>query len=349
MINEIHVRRDALGTARLATRDDLPGAGQASFAVEHFALTANNVTYAAHGVDMRYWDFYPAPEGWGIVPVWGFARVVASRVEGLTEGDRFYGYWPMASGAVLTPSKVTTRGFRDVADQRGALAGIYNSYTRVTPDMGDEAGYALFRPLYITAFLIDAMLAGDGTATLILSSASSKTALGLAQAARARPNGPRVIGLTSARNRAFTEATGNYDVVATYDEIGLLAIDGPATFVDFSGDMAVFGAVHTRVGAALTASWIVGDTHWDSAEATGNLPGPRPQVFFAPTVLEARFKEWGPAGFEQRLSASWTRFVASTAPWLRVVEGHGGEAAIAAFKRLVAGDVDPAEGLILSI
>ncbi len=63
-----------------------PGEGEALLSVEHFGLTANNITYAAFGEAMSYWRFFPAPDGWGRMPVWGFATVAESRAEGLPEG-----------------------------------------------------------------------------------------------------------------------------------------------------------------------------------------------------------------------------------------------------------------------
>jgi hypothetical protein len=46
--------------------------------VEQFAFTANNMTYALIGGSTGwYWDFFPAPRGWGRIPVWGFGKVVA--------------------------------------------------------------------------------------------------------------------------------------------------------------------------------------------------------------------------------------------------------------------------------
>ena len=47
--------------------------GQALLRVETFGLTANNITYAVLGEMMSYWDFFPAEDGWGRVPMWGFA------------------------------------------------------------------------------------------------------------------------------------------------------------------------------------------------------------------------------------------------------------------------------------
>jgi hypothetical protein len=343
LVDKADLHRAEAVTTRAAVED-----GQALFAVDSFALTANNITYAAHGEDMNYWGFYPAADGKGIVPVWGFATAMQSRVEGIAAGDRFYGYWPMASHAVLQPVKVSPRGFHDGAAHRQGLAAVYNSYLRADPAaMGDERLYALFRPLFITSFLIDDFLADrGGTASVILSSASSKTALGLAQLLTARGD-VRVIGLTSPSNLSFVEATGYYDDVATYDAVpgGV----GGAVYVDFAGDDGLRARVHVANADTLTASLVIGDTHWNSGRQRGNLPGPRPEFFFAPTQVAKRMQDWGPAGFDQRLTAAWTAFTGSTAGWLRIVEATGADAALARYGGFVAGKVDPAEGHILAI
>ena len=102
----------------LVARDDLhrirfedagvpePAEGQALLAVDAFGLSANNITYATFGEAMSYWSFFPAEEGWGRVPVWGFAEVGESRHEGLPAGTRVYGYLPPSSHVVLTPERV---------------------------------------------------------------------------------------------------------------------------------------------------------------------------------------------------------------------------------------------------
>ncbi len=87
-------------------------AGQALLEVDSFGLTANNVTYAVFGDSMSYWEFFPAAEGWGRVPVWGFADVAESRADGLEAGTRVFGYLPPSSHLVVTPS-ADERGFVD--------------------------------------------------------------------------------------------------------------------------------------------------------------------------------------------------------------------------------------------
>ena len=54
-------------------------AGEVRLAVRRFALTANNITYAAFGTVMRYWDFFPGLMGagacrYGASPKWSKAR-----------------------------------------------------------------------------------------------------------------------------------------------------------------------------------------------------------------------------------------------------------------------------------
>ena len=342
---ELHIRRSALGDISAAVRELVPAAGQLLVHIDLFALTANNMTYAAHGIDMGYWGFFPAPDGMGIVPVWGFATVIEGSVDGITIGDRFYGYWPLASHALVTPIKITPRGFVDGAPNRQALPPVYNNYVPASPAFGAEAVQALFRPLYTTSFVLDVMLQTSPAHTLVLTSASSKTALGLAQAAHGRQ---RVIGLTSPANRNFVIGTGYFDAVLAYDDLAALADEaGPAAFIDFSGNGKVRRAVHETLGTALIESHIVGDTHWDAANDSA-LPGVAPQLFFAPTVIVERVAEWGPQGFEERLTAAWTAFMASTG-WLRVTEGRGAAAAMAQWQALATGRIDPAEGVVISL
>jgi hypothetical protein len=345
----IHVRRDDLRAATPVPLALAPlRAGEARFRVDGFALTSNNVTYAAHGSDLGYWRFYPAPDGAGIVPVWGFATIEEARVDGLAPGDRFYGYWPMATHAVLAPVKLTPRSFTDGAAHRADLAAVYNNYQRWTGSAADEATQALFRPLYITAFLLADLIAGEGSApaAAIMSSASSKTALGLAFALRG--SGVERIGLTSSRNRAFVERTGAYDRVLDYDE-GLKVDASSAVYVDFAGDGAVRRDVHERFADVLATSIIVGDTHWEVAPGGEPLPGPKPEFFFAPTQLEKRLGDWGAVEFDRRLGDSWAGFVAFARDWLKVVDRRGADEVARQWRRMASGDVDPAEGMMLSL
>ena len=73
---DLLVRRGDLHDVRLTTDPDAPAArtlapGQVRLKTERFALTANNITYAAFGEAMKYWQFFPADEGFGAIPIPG--------------------------------------------------------------------------------------------------------------------------------------------------------------------------------------------------------------------------------------------------------------------------------------
>jgi len=94
----------------------------------------------------------------------------------------------------------------DDREHRRPLPAVYNAYTRVPRrDAAVEAIEMLLRPLFYAAFLIDDYLADHdffGARSIIIASASSKTAVGLAHLlSRARTH--EVVGLTAAANRAF--------------------------------------------------------------------------------------------------------------------------------------------------
>jgi NADPH:quinone reductase-like Zn-dependent oxidoreductase len=335
------------GEFRAATRPDL-AEGEVRLAVDSFALTANNITYAVFGEAMRYWDFFPAAEGFGRVPVWGFATVEASSHPDIAVGQRFYGYYPMSSHLTVQPRK-TRGGFADAAPHRQHLAAVYNQYTAVDAEDATEALRSLLQPLFITGFLIDDFLddhAMFGAGSIILSSASSKTAIGLAFLLKQR-GGAKVVGLTSARNVAFVEALGFYDQVVTYDDFPTAPMATPAVFVDFAGDAGVLGAVHRRFGDDLAYSCLVGGTHWEAARGAGDLPGPKPILFFAPDRVKKRQEDWGPGGFESRYGAAWSAFVADAGRWLKVENGVGQDAIAATYLAVLEGRAGPETGCVV--
>ncbi len=351
------VRRDDFRTTRLHTPDPASleiSDGEALLRVDHFALTANNVTYAAAGDMLDYWRFFPAPEGWGRIPVWGFADVVASRAEGVAVGSRFYGYYPMSTHLRVQPTHVNAAGFIDGAEHRSPMAPAYNQYRDVAADPGyladDEPSQMILQPLFTTAFLIDDALAESdffGARRVVLSSASSKTAFGTAFQL-ARRDGIEVIGLTSPGNVAFVEGLGCYAQVVAYGDIARLDASQPTIYVDMAGNGSVRGAVHHHFGDQLVHSLTVGMTHWEHGKAEENLPGPEPTFFFAPTRVQKRIADWGGEGFQQRCGEAFAAFRKLTGKALRIV--RGGRADLErVYLDMVDGRAPADEGHILSL
>lgn len=356
VVGRTDLRRTAFVPGRQSPATPLE-AGQVLVRVDRFALTANNITYGAVGDLVGYWSFFPADEGWGRIPVWGFADVAGSRHDALQPGERLYGYFPISTHLILQADRVTPGAFVDASPHRAALPPVYNNYTRVAADpvyeRGREAELALFRPLFTTSFLLDDFFADQdffGARTVVLSSASSKTALGLAfLLASGRRGRVRVVGLTSAAHAAFVARTGWYDAVHTYDDIAALAQDVPTVFVDFAGNGALVGAVHLRLGDRLAYSCRVGVTHWDKMTAPDALPGPAPILFFAPDHVRKRIADWGAAALQARVGEAMRRFLDAITPWFRVVEGKGREAVISVYQATLDGKASPEQGHILSL
>ena len=166
-MSDFLVKRGEFGECRVA-ESEAPevGRGQALLRVDCFGLTANNVTYAVMGEAMNYWDFFPAPRGWGRVPMWGFAEVERSEADGVELGTRLYGYLPPSSHLLLTPVSVGPPGFVDGSPHRAALPSAYHRYLATGADAfysaDSEEIQMLLRPLFFTSFLIDDQLEDDG-------------------------------------------------------------------------------------------------------------------------------------------------------------------------------------------
>ncbi len=356
-IQQIHVNKTALDNAALVELDTVPLADNAvRLKIESFSVTTNNITYAVAGDSFGYWNFFPAPEGHGIVPMWGHAKVVESNCADIPVGERVYGYLPMATHLDMIPGKISESGFVDTAEHRQPMSPVYNQYSRLAADPehdpARENERMIFGPLFKTGFLIDYFMRNEKwfeAETVILTSASSKTAMGLASCAKQNSPDVKRIGLTSEGNVDFVEASGLYDVVFSYGEVGRIPL-GASVVVDFAGNAKLLASVHDHFGDMLKYSCLVGATHIEErGEGQGaDLPGPTPTLFFAPDHMVAIFKEHGAQGAAELVGKAWHGFL-STAGGSVAIETHAGlEAARATYLEMIAGNVDPAKGIVIT-
>lgn len=371
----LFINRGQLDQVHLGPDPDAPAQralapGELRLAVESFALTANNITYAAFGEAMKYWQFFPsghpaADPALGCLPVWGFATVAESQVEGVQPGQRVWGYFPAGSHLVVSPSRVSAAGFADGAGHRQELAAVYNQYVfcaadpQWRPEL--EGLQAVLRPLFLTSFLIDDFLAEQsffGAQQVLMSSASSKTALGTACCLATRrhtPGAPRTVGLTSQAHVPLVHSWGLYDTVLSYGDLAAMAHDMPTVYVDFAGDAALRRGVHGHFQQALKFSSSVGGTHWQGLGPGRDLPGPRPTLFFAPAQAKARAapppQGWGAAELQRRTGEAWAQFIDQirAGGWMRIVQHSGPAAALQAYRELLAGRAPASEGWMLDL
>ena len=321
------LKSDLADAKVVTTTLDSPAPGEVLVRVEHFALTANNITYGVAGDSIGYWNFFPGEGDYGCIPVWGFGVIERSAHPDLREGTRLYGYFPMATHVMLKPGDVEAFGFSDSVEHRSALPPIYNQYLFTSADPGyqadKEAEQMLYRPLFTTSFLLDDFLAENdffAAGNILLTSASSKTSIGLAQLLSKR-SGLKVIGLTSNANVDFVAGLGCYDLTLSYDDIDQLP-QAPSVLVDMAGSGKVRAAVHTHLADQLAHSSAVGATHWQDATVGGgaqDIPGPTPTMFFAPSQAQRRIKELGREGFEAALASAWQSFLTAAEDWISAV------------------------------
>ena len=223
-----------------------------------------------------------------------------------------------AAGLRLPPARRPPRGAagpgrRDRAsgtrsEHRADLPSPYNAYRLTTGDPAYRADQEdlliLFRPLFFTSFMLaDQLVDNDfyGAASLLLSSASSKTAYAAAFELRGR--GPRLVGLTSPGNVAFTESLGCYDEVRVLRRHRRRSTRRPTAYLDLSGAPATRAALREHLGDRLVRDIAVGLTNQvPNADAAG-------EVFFAPVQMRKRTADWGRDGLDQRFSEAWHRFV----------------------------------------
>jgi hypothetical protein len=324
--------------------------------IDRFAFTANNITYAVLGDQLKYWQLFPAPENFGNIPVWGFGEVVASKHPGISEGERLFGYFPIATHLVIEAADVSKRGLRDAAAHRQNVAPVYNAYARVSGDpgfAGRQGDYqALLRPLFMLSFLVDDYLSENefyGARSVMLSSASSKTAFGLAHLLHTLRKDIRTIGLTSAANTDFVKSLGCYDEVVSYDQVTSLSSNSPVAFVDMAGNSELRAELHRHFGDQMKYSGRIGLTHRSSSPDEPQLPGAKPAWFFAPDQIRKRAKEWGPGGIDTRFGAAWSGFAPMLDRWLTVVEGRGPAKVQQVYLDTLGGGVPPHQGHILSL
>lgn len=358
---QVQVSKGSLGDTKMVEMDAPALAdGAVRLEIESFSVTANNITYAVVGDGFGYWNFFP-PMGadgatTGVVPMWGHAKVIESNCPEIAVGERVYGYLPMGTHLDVVPGNISDGTFTDMAAHRQPMSPIYNSYSRLAADPehdpARENERMIYGPLFKTGFLIEYFMRSEnwfGAGTVILTSASSKTAMGLASCAKANSPGIKRIGLTSPSNADFVESTGLYDEVYAYDEIGNLPITDCVS-VDFAGNADVLSRIHDHFTDMLKYSCLVGATHIEARSTFGGntkRPGPEPTLFFAPDHAVALFKEHGPQAAGQMVAAAWGGFLNAVEGAVTVEVLSGLEAARTTYLEMIGGKVDPTKGIVV--
>ena len=326
--------------------------------VDRFAFTANNITYAAMGDQLGYWQFF-SPNGdkaeqWGIIPVWGFADVIESNSDELPIGERIFGYFPPADELVIRPVKVTPTSLIDSSTHRSQLPPSYNLYQRVSHepnyDRANDNSRMLLFVLHLTAFCLHNLLKSNdwfGAEQVVIISASSKTSTGLAYGIKADKDAPVVIGLTSDRNMNFVKSIDAYDSVLSYDTLEQIDASKPTAIIDMSANTDVLSRLHTHLGGNMRFTSNVGLTHWDEPRQVKGIIQERSEPFFAPSYVQQCIKQWGFEAFNQRSMRYIMHSSAKTNEWLQIKQLDGIKGLSEVYEDICAGKIAADEGLIV--
>ena len=220
-----------------------------------------------------------------------------------------------------------------------------------------DAVRALLFPLHITAFCLCDSLAEDsylGASQIIIVSASSKTAIGLAQGLAGTDNPPKIVGLTSAGNAKFVESLGCYDEVISYDELSTVDYSAASVMVDMAGNREILGTLHGELGDNMLKCLTVGMTHWDNETTAEDALGEamlrdRTEFFFAPAHIQKRIGDWGHDRYALKTNAFMTARALQSKDWMQVKEISGLENFTSTYEDVVAGKINPNEGIIVNL
>ncbi len=356
MMQNVHIDKANLSNVEVVEVNldvDSLGDEQVLLKVESFGFSANNITYGMLGEKMGYWGFFSADSRWGILPVWGFATVQASNHPLISVGERVYGYLPMCSHLVIDAGKVNEQGFYDVSENRKSISPVYDHYVRCENDPGyhpsKENWQLNYRPLFMTSFVLDDYVGerlSSAVKTIVITSASSKTAYGAAFLLKLnrlkREKNYRVIGLTSAQNVDFVKDIDCYDEVLSYENADSLRFDGENYVLDFAGNKSLLLSLQANMDPQLDKMIFIGatDVAAQSDKPKGELIG---ELFFAPSQVKKRTKDWGTAGFLQQYASAWLRFSAHIENLISTQQHVGIAAIVELYKQGLAGNFNTKE------
>ena len=191
-----------------------------------------------------------------------------------------------------------------------------------------------------------------GASQVLITSASSKTGLGLAQGLNEHQNPPRVVGLTASKNVSFVRELRCYDEVISYDYLDKLDVDAASVVVDMSGNAKILGSLNTLLGEHLLKCITVGMTHWNEVNASldsSDLPiaNEKTEFFFAPAHIQKRIRDWGREEYEKKTDSFMKARVEQSNDWMNVREIEGLKGFAEVYRQMLEGDLDPSEGIIV--
>ncbi|SMH51051.1 Protein of unknown function [Rathayibacter oskolensis] len=345
---------DPLGSSRLLTETlREPEPGEIVLEVERFGLTSNNLTYALLGNETptRYWDAFPAADGWGRVPAWGSARVIDGDESVARPGERFVGLLPMADRFVFAGRRAEDGVLVGSATGRNAMPSMYRDLHRVEDEDAAQGSAAevLLRPFFTFAALLAREVSDGGAETAVVTSASSKAGLLLGRLLQ--QGGVRTVGLTAAPRVAATESTGAFTEVRSYSDVSGLTAEGRTVLLDIAGNAEVSSAVARQLSDDLARIIVVGATHHDAAAGAAepdDSPSPEVDLFDTAEHEAGYSEEHGAAALRALEDDAREALLPWASRWIQLDEVEGVGSLEEAWRTVQEPPASPLRGIVVT-
>lgn len=325
---------DDPGTSRIIEDPAVPGRGESVLRVHQFAMTSNNVSYVRAREQLGHGRAFPAAPGWMRVPVWGEATVVDGVGDGVPDGTRVIGYFPMAGSVAMSLEPRAGGTLVETSARRAHLAPVYQHY-RVVDAPTDGLEFATLHIEALASALVPDLV-GAGVDHVLISSAGSKT--GQALAFLLAREGVACTGLTRDRSAVGQDGLTLFE----YQELSSVAVPPGTVFLDLAGDPQLRARVVAQCGGAVAYMLALGGTRLTGSippQQTGTAAPPVRRYSAGPRLAEVERERGAEAvrllrdRTRQRLLA-WAReqlvvrrldgLAAAAAVWPTIVRGgHG--------------------------
>eukprot|EP00933_Yihiella_yeosuensis_P052223 TRINITY_DN50249_c0_g1_i1.p1 TRINITY_DN50249_c0_g1~~TRINITY_DN50249_c0_g1_i1.p1 ORF type:complete len:478 (+),score=91.40 TRINITY_DN50249_c0_g1_i1:153-1586(+) len=250
------------------------GQGEVLLCIEKFSFSHMSLGYLMKGFTRTfsaYHNFYKYPEeNLYRSACWGYARVMESTHPKVAVGTRLYGLVPPARyqvqsvGGIIPAGKngeprIVELSMEDVPYSLRRFQEMQVVDDGHCADADAEDWIIATKEIYTMAYYMDEQLLVDTGMinSVIISCASSKTALALAYCLRMRDM-RYVVGLTSQEHLEFVKSTELYHEVYTYEEAGSLPNKHTVVYMDFKCDGELRQTITLRMGTNLMYNMVVG-------------------------------------------------------------------------------------------
>lgn len=237
----------------------------------------------------------------------------------------------------------------------------------------------LYRPLFWTSYWFEDWLWSSsyrgGASTILISSASSKTAFCLAYLIGKRNTGTRVLGITSSKNLAFTQGLGLYDDVLEYKSFTASPVfhgdrDEKWIYVDVAGsadlNRRIFDHFASPYSSTLAAVITLGLTNLSPSNSSSvqwsestfsSTPStvptsafwPKEEQFFMPEWLDVRRKQLSLTELFTTQQKAWKELISDCQNWVEIERVYGADAVQKSYTKIANEGVAANKGLIWSL